>query len=53
MYLARNVIRCSFPSIAKEFGRKDHTTVIHACQVVERDPELKAQAEALRARVRA
>ncbi len=31
MYLCREVLSSSFPSIARAFGGKDHSTVIHAC----------------------
>ncbi|MBR6688694.1 MAG: chromosomal replication initiator protein DnaA [Clostridia bacterium] len=31
MYLCRTVINMTFPQIGKDFGGKDHTTVIHAC----------------------
>ena len=30
MYLCRSVINMTFPQIGKDFGGKDHTTVIHA-----------------------
>jgi chromosomal replication initiator protein len=31
MYLCRELLNASYPSIARAFGGKDHTTVIHAC----------------------
>jgi chromosomal replication initiator protein len=31
MYLCRELLNASFPSIARAFGGKDHSTVIHAC----------------------
>jgi chromosomal replication initiator protein len=31
MYLCREILSSSFPSIARAFGGKDHSTVIHAC----------------------
>ncbi len=34
MYLCREVLNSSFPSIARAFGGKDHSTVIHACTKV-------------------
>ena len=34
MYLARELLKASFPEIAKRFGGKDHSTVIHACNKV-------------------
>jgi len=37
MYLCRDVLKASFPSIARAFGGKDHSTVIHACDKVKRE----------------
>ncbi len=34
MYLAREMTNSSLPKIGKEFGGKDHTTVIHACDKI-------------------
>ena len=34
MYLCREMLNSSFPSIARAFGGKDHSTVIHACSRV-------------------
>jgi chromosomal replication initiator protein len=34
MYLARELTDHSLPTIAKEFGGRDHTTVMHACRRV-------------------
>jgi hypothetical protein len=48
MFLAREIVRCSYPDIGRAFGGKDHSTVIHACQVVKSSPELLAEAEALK-----
>jgi len=31
MYLARELLSSSYPEIARQFGGKDHTTVMHAC----------------------
>ena len=31
MYLCREILSSSYPSIARAFGGKDHSTVIHAC----------------------
>jgi Bacterial dnaA protein helix-turn-helix len=35
MYLVRKISAVSFPVVAAAFGR-DHSTVIHACQLIER-----------------
>jgi len=32
MYLARELLRQSYPAIAEKFGNRDHTTVIAACR---------------------
>ncbi len=34
MYLARQLTDLSFPVIAREFGGRDHTTVMHACDKI-------------------
>ena len=44
MYLSRKLTRSSFPEIGQQFGGRDHSTVIHACnkidKLTEMDPEL-------------
>lgn len=46
MFLAREMLRSSFPEIAREFGGKDHSTVIHACTkikgMMDRDQQIRA-----------
>ena len=37
MYLCRNVAQMSMPQIGKEFGNRDHSTVIHACNKIEKE----------------
>src|SRR5262249_6585649 len=37
MYILRNELKLSFPKIAKELGRKDHTTAIHSVGKIERE----------------
>ena len=45
MYLLRTELHLSFPKIAKELGRKDHTTAIHSVEKIQKeiqlDPSLK------------
>jgi len=36
MYLCREITQQSYPEIARHFGGKDHTTVMHACKQVEK-----------------
>src|SRR5215468_1788198 len=49
MYFCRRYTDASFPSIGDHFGNRDHSTVIHATQVVERrikdDPTFRAAIE--------
>ena len=35
MYVFREITDFSYPAIAKEFGGRDHTTVIHAVSKIE------------------
>lgn len=37
MYLARELTDSSFPKIGEQFGGRDHSTVVHACQKVSED----------------
>jgi len=45
MYLARKMTNTSLPKIGLEFGKRDHTTVMHACKKIKNDmekiPEIK------------
>lgn len=40
MYLLRSELRLSFPKIANELGRKDHTTAIHSVEKIEKSIKL-------------
>jgi len=40
MYLLRSELRMSFPRIAQELGRKDHTTAIHSVEKIEKSIKL-------------
>jgi chromosomal replication initiator protein len=52
MYLLREEVNSSFPSIGHELGGRDHTTAIHACNKVGEDlkhnPKLKQQLLSIR-----
>jgi chromosomal replication initiator protein len=57
MYLARELTDASLPKIGEEFGGRDHTTVLHACDKVAEDmrldPTLHATIEQLINRIKA
>jgi len=40
MYLLRSELHLSFPKIANELGRKDHTTAIHSIEKIEKSIKL-------------
>lgn len=40
MYLLRSELHLSFPKIAQELGRKDHTTAIHSIEKIEKATKL-------------
>ena len=40
MYLLRSELHMSFPKIASELGRKDHTTAIHSVEKIEKSVKL-------------
>jgi chromosomal replication initiator protein len=40
MYMLRSELHLSFPKIARELGRKDHTTAIHSVEKIERESAL-------------
>jgi chromosomal replication initiator protein len=51
MYLCRRYTQASFPVIGDRFGGRDHSTVVHAAQVIERrlrdDPNFRSTVERL------
>jgi chromosomal replication initiator protein len=55
MYIARERIGASLNKIGREFGDRDHTTVLHACQKVqkqmEQDPHLRGTIKELLSRL--
>ena len=52
MYLSRELTDASFPEIGRDFGGKDHTTIIHACRQIEKamdnDASLRTTVERLK-----
>jgi chromosomal replication initiator protein len=42
MYVLRSELHLSFPKIAHELGRKDHTTAIHSVEKIERESHIDA-----------
>lgn len=42
MYLCRELTDASYPEIGRQFGGKDHTTIIHACRQVAKAKETDA-----------
>ncbi len=55
MYLSRNLLNASYPNIARAFGGKDHSTVIHACEKIKKemaDASVRALVNELDARLR-
>jgi chromosomal replication initiator protein len=46
MYMLRSELHLSFPKIARELGRKDHTTAIHSVEKIEKESRLDAELRA-------
>lgn len=42
MYMLRNELHLSFPKIARELGRKDHTTAIHSVEKIQKESQVDA-----------
>ncbi len=55
MYMLRSELHLSFPKIARELGRKDHTTAIHSVDKIEKeasyDSEIKAAISEIKERL--
>ena len=51
MYLAKTLTPHSYPEIARRFGGRDHTTILHACRKMNRilpdSPDLQAAVETI------
>lgn len=43
MYMLRSELHLSFPKIARELGRKDHTTALHSVDKIEREKAFDAE----------
>ena len=43
MYLCREMTQTSLPKIGENFGKRDHTTVMHACEKVSKQLETDAE----------
>jgi chromosomal replication initiator protein len=43
MYMLRSELHLSFPKIARELGRKDHTTAIHSVEKIEKESAIDTQ----------
>ena len=46
MYLCRELTDSSYPEIGRQFGGKDHTTIIHACRQVAKAKEIDSALQA-------
>lgn len=55
MYLMREELKNSYPTIGEKFGGRDHTTAIHSCEKVAQDlkihPELEEEIRAIKDRI--
>lgn len=55
MYIIRNELHMSFPKIARELGRKDHTTAIHSIDKIGKeqafDPDVRAAIGSIKERL--
>jgi chromosomal replication initiator protein len=52
MYMLRSELHLSFPKIARELGRKDHTTAIHSVEKIEKESSFDADMKAAIAEIR-
>ena len=52
MYMLRSELHLSFPKIAKELGRKDHTTAIHSVEKIEKESAMDSDMRAAIAEIK-
>ena len=52
MYILRSELHLSFPKIARELGRKDHTTAIHSVEKIEKEASFDADIRAAIAEIK-
>ena len=52
MYMLRSELHLSFPKIARELGRKDHTTAIHSVEKIEKEVGFDANVKSAVAEIR-
>lgn len=52
MYMLRSELHLSFPKIARELGRKDHTTAIHSVEKIEKESRFDAELRAAIAEIK-
>lgn len=52
MYMLRSELHLSFPKIARELGRKDHTTAIHSVEKIQKEVNLDADIRAAVAEIK-
>ena len=52
MYMLRSELHLSFPKIARELGRKDHTTAIHSVEKIEQESRVDAEIRAALAEIK-
>jgi chromosomal replication initiator protein len=55
MYLSKDLTKSSLKSIGLQFGGRDHSTVIHACNAVEEsvnnDPNMRDLVKAIKTQI--
>ena len=56
MYLLKDLLDCSYPTIGRKLGGRDHTTVIYGCEKIEKElknnERLREEIELIRERIK-